>query len=37
MNEDDLTVPPGVIGALLLLTAAMAIVFIIAAQVVQTP
>jgi hypothetical protein len=37
MDEENLTVPPAVIGILLLLVVVMAIAFLVAAQVVQTP
>lgn len=36
-NREELSVPPAVIGVLLLLAVALAIVFIIAAQTVHTP
>jgi hypothetical protein len=36
-SVDDLIVPPAVIGFLLFLTVVLAIVFLVAAQVVQTP
>ncbi len=34
---DDLRVPPGLIGGLLLLTVLLAVIFILAAQNVHTP
>jgi hypothetical protein len=37
MSPNPAAVPPALIGLLLLLAVALAIVFIVAAQVVQTP